>query len=324
MERLSAELLVEVFGYLSLDDLPHLHLVCRRFHAIAADRRFRKAILNKFLQQYMAQLARTSKPETTISNELILSADGTIKAATVEALISECIHRRLPTEQSTRSVISVYIDIVVDVLETLVSTWPCLSKQSLIERFLQRYMKAPTDDEKYRVIGLILRIAALNTRDLARAHSRRVVQALIELHRLALEPPSQRLVPQLAFAWHEEDAILLANLDRHAPRRRPESPRASIAPQRSFLQLLMDERGVRMLAEQLTLKAWHAYDAISPHDLLHAHSRPPTITAFTTQFNQLVRPPSPVHRSRKLCLCRATSSLAPCCASPTPRRACGC
>lgn len=105
-------------------------------------------------------------------------------------------------------------------------TWPCLSKQPLIERFLQRYLKAPTDDEKYHVTGLILRIAALDTRDLARAHSRRVVQVLIQLHRLALEPPSQRLVPQLAFAWHEEDAQLLANLDRHAPRRRgPESPR---------------------------------------------------------------------------------------------------
>lgn len=99
-------------------------------------------------------------------------------------------------------------------------TWPCLSNQPLIERFLQRYIKATTDDEKYHVTGLILRIAALDTRDMARAHSRRVVQVLIQLHRLALEPPSQRLVPQLAFAWHEEDATLLANLDRHAPRRR--------------------------------------------------------------------------------------------------------
>ena len=103
MERLSAELLVEVFSYLTLDDLPRLHLVCRRWHAIGSDRRFRRAILNQFLKQYMTQLARTSKPETTISNELLLNADGTIKAATVEALISECIHRRLPTQQSTRS-----------------------------------------------------------------------------------------------------------------------------------------------------------------------------------------------------------------------------
>lgn len=147
-----------------------------------------------------------------------------------------------------------------------------------------------TDDEKYRVIGIILRIAALNTRDLARAHSRRVVQVLIQLHRLALEPPSQRLVPQLAFAWHEEDAILLANLDRHAPKLRPESPRsAPVTPQRSYLQLLLDERSIRLLAEQLTLRGWQAYDDISPHDLLLTRARPRTVSQFIHQFNQLVR-----------------------------------
>lgn len=98
MDALSAEVLWEVFTYLTLDDLPHIHLVCRAWHNIATDRRFRRRILNQFLKQYMAQLARTSKPETTISNELLLNSDGTIKAATVEALISECIHRRLPKQ----------------------------------------------------------------------------------------------------------------------------------------------------------------------------------------------------------------------------------
>lgn len=46
---------------------------------------------------------------------------------------------------------------------------------------------------------------------------------------------------------------------------------------------------MRLLAEQLTLRGWQAYDAISPHDLLLSRSRPQTITAFINQFNQLVR-----------------------------------